>query len=43
VNEETRDFVHGVEDERVSPGDDCASQWALSLALTSQGKRTYRE
>jgi len=32
VNEQTRDFIHGMEDEGVPPGDDGTSQWALSLA-----------
>ena len=34
VNKQTRDFIHGVEDERISPGDDGTGQWALSSAPT---------
>jgi len=34
VNEKTGDFIHGVEDERISPGDDGTGQWALSSAPT---------
>jgi len=30
VNKETRDFIHGVENKRIPPGDDSASQWTLS-------------
>jgi hypothetical protein len=32
VNEQTRDFIHGVEDKRIPPGDDCASQRTLPSA-----------
>ena len=35
MNEQARDFIHGMEDEGVSPSDDGTSQWALTLALAT--------